>query len=157
MDNILLPSQCKDKYIFMPSERDDFDKVARREGGKWLLNTEDSNHDSHWEALLPLYHDGLILALRANTPEITDIQRKTNALNKVIWCFAEDADDLENVRRVANAIRSATNHGRIMYYKTNAASANRLFHEDTTAICKYMHSVKGQLFRRDEYKRWEMV
>ncbi|GIZ00096.1 RNase H domain-containing protein [Caerostris extrusa] len=43
-----------------------------------------------------------------------------------MWCFADDADDLENVRRVANAIRSATNHGRIMYYKTNAASSNLL-------------------------------
>ncbi|GIY44036.1 hypothetical protein CEXT_671551 [Caerostris extrusa] len=87
----------------------------------------------------------------------THKQRKPLRDNILTWCFAEDADDLENVRRVANAIRSATNHGRIMYYKTNAASANRLFHEDTTAICKYMHSVKGQLFRRDEYKRWEMV
>ncbi|GIY68192.1 uncharacterized protein CEXT_418031 [Caerostris extrusa] len=73
-------------------------------------------------------------------------------------CYTEDSDDLESVRRVTNDIRSAVEHGGIMYYKTNEASMDGLYlHEGERAVCKYMHSVRGQLFKRDQYKRWKMV
>ncbi|GIY30990.1 uncharacterized protein CDAR_247061 [Caerostris darwini] len=153
MDNIPLPSDCKDKeYICMPSDPDDFEEVICSQGGKWLLYTEDSNHDSHWKSLLPLYHEGLILGLKQRT------QLKNVDQEKVIMCYTEDSDDLEYVRKVANAIRSAVQHKRIMYYKTNAASKAGLYlHEGKRAVSKYMHSVKGQLFKRDQYKRWKIV
>ncbi|GIX80030.1 uncharacterized protein CEXT_38781 [Caerostris extrusa] len=142
----------------MPSDPDDFEEVFRSQGGKWLLYTEDSNHDSHWKSLLPLYHEGLILGVKASTAKPTELQLEPIDHKKVIMCYTEDSDDLEYVGKVANAIRSATKHGEIMYYKTNAASKDGLYlHEGKRAVCKYMHSVKGQLFIRDQYKRWKMV
>ncbi|GIY84336.1 uncharacterized protein CDAR_114141 [Caerostris darwini] len=159
MDNILLPSQYKDKeYIYMPSDPDDFEEATYRQGGKWMLYTEDINHDSHWKSLLPLYHEGLILGLKASAAKPTRLQMESNSQYKIIMCYTEDSDDLEYVRKVANAIRSATKHGEVVYYKTNAASKDGLYlHEGKRAVSKYMHSIKGQLFIRDEYKRWKMV
>ncbi|GIY72150.1 hypothetical protein CDAR_114131 [Caerostris darwini] len=159
MDNILLPSDIKDKeYIYMPSDPDDFEEVFCRQGGKWFLYTEDSNHDSHWKSLLPLYHQGLILGVKASTAKPLEVKLETHSYEKVIMCYTEDSDDLEYVRKVANAIRSAVKHELIMYYKTNVASKAGLYiHEGRRAVCKYMHSVKGQLFKRDQYKRWKMV
>ncbi|GIY08362.1 hypothetical protein CDAR_211971, partial [Caerostris darwini] len=159
MDNILLPSECKDKeYIYMPSDPDVFDKETYKQGGKWMLYTEDSNHDSYWKSLLPLYHEGLIIRMKASAAKPTQLQMDSNSQYKIIICYTEDSDDLEYVRKVANAIRSAVKHERIMYYKTNVATMHRLYiHEGKRAVSKYMHSVKGQLFIRDEYERWKMV
>ncbi|GIZ00091.1 uncharacterized protein CEXT_665681 [Caerostris extrusa] len=141
----------------MPSDPDDFKEVFRRQGGKWMLYTEESNHDSHWESLRPLYHEGLILGLKAAT-KYFELQLENVDHKKVIMCYTEDSDDLEYVREVADAIRSATNHGEIMYYKTNAASTDGLYlHEGKRGVSKYMHSIIGQLFLRDQYQRWKMV
>ncbi|GIY68200.1 hypothetical protein CDAR_561441, partial [Caerostris darwini] len=158
MDNILLPSQCKDKeYIYMPSDPVDFEEVTYRQGGKWMLYTEDINHDSHWKSLLPLYHEGLILGLKASAAKTTELQIKINSPYKIIMCYTEDSDDLEYVSKVVRAIRSATKYGRIMYYKSNAASMDGLYHhEGKTSVSKYMHTVNGQLFIRDSYNRWRM-
>ncbi|GBM33785.1 hypothetical protein AVEN_183043-1 [Araneus ventricosus] len=157
---VSLPSQMTvDEYIYLPSDKEDFEEVTYRIGGKWMVYSMGLNQqDKFWQALLPLYHQGLILGLKASAAKGTKAQVENDREGHIIMCYTEDSDDKRCVKNTADAIRAAVGFREIMYYKSNAASIDGKYnHEGHKGVSKYMHTYKGQLFERAKFNRWKIV
>ncbi|XP_055946774.1 uncharacterized protein LOC129980430 [Argiope bruennichi] len=156
-----LPSEITDEeYIYLPSDKEDFEKITHRIGGKWMVyNTGDLNQqDKFWQALFPLYHKRLILGLKASTAKGTKAQAELYRKDHIILCYTEDSDDKMWMKNTADAIRAATGFRDIMYYKSNAASIDGLYnHKEHINVSKYMHTYKGKLFERVKFDRFKII
>ncbi|CAL1276570.1 unnamed protein product [Larinioides sclopetarius] len=157
---VSLPSEMtEDEYIYLPSDKEDFEEVTYRIGGKWMVYTMSlDQQDKFWQAFLPLYHQGLILGLKASSAKETKAQSEKAKEGYVIMCYTDDSDDKKCVKNTADSIRAAIGIREIMYYKSNAASIDGLYnHEGHKSVSKYMHTYKGQLFEREKFNRWKIV
>ncbi|GIX99711.1 uncharacterized protein CDAR_311831, partial [Caerostris darwini] len=151
----ILPSQVTDReYIFVPRtyeciDENDEDVVKR---GKWMIFTKgDINKlDEYWLALLPLYRRGILAGLKCSTVKSTG--------PGVINCYTVDSENRLEVKIAADAIRDCIEYRKMIFYKTNQASLQGLYHHNENRnISKYMHTVHKDLFEKDEIMRWKLL
>lgn len=121
-----------------------------------------ARHDHLFLAMVSLYREGIFVGLKSETA-MTNKQRqaRVDAFIRdglMILCYTADSEDRNDILRAAQAIRSAIENEYIIYYKTNSASIDGQYqHEGKKHVTKYMYTVGGGFYERDDLNRFKLV
>ncbi|XP_071034645.1 uncharacterized protein [Parasteatoda tepidariorum] len=152
-DETLLPSDIDHiDYTYYPARGVNEEDEEKRKGGKWLLFAEGDLEkiDHRWIVLRSLIENGTLVCIKSSTAADRE--------KGVTMCYTSASDNEEEVKRAADEIRKLVNYEYVMFYKTNAASAEgRYIDAGKKEISIYMHTFEGGFYKRDKYNRWNSI
>ncbi|KAG8181556.1 hypothetical protein JTE90_017307 [Oedothorax gibbosus] len=164
-----LPSYVTDQdYIYLPSTEEGIAKMRDERAGKWMLYTSRSDmarHDGRFLAMVTLFQKGIFVGLKAATAmpnKGQEFQKFGNGFGSrdgvLILCYTANSEDKEDLLKAVQAVRGTIEYDYIIYYKTNSASIEGKFqHEGKRSVNKYMHTVGGGFYEKDEFNRFKLV
>lgn len=154
-----LPSECNDSncmFLCMPKK----EKIVESDDewgkyGMWILTNFSGGMawiDEAWIKLQVLLEKGVLVMIKASTAAHSKYPEDRGT----ILCYTKPGE--EEIERAAKEIRKIVHYERCMYYKINKQSQNNICQRNGhKRIPKYMHTVKGFLYRNNSENFWTLI
>lgn len=149
MTNLVPSKNTNDYWISATPPNREFKQTGR--SGKWLLHQPKEELDTAWPKIAKASEDGL-LGIGAKTSTAKPNPNSPSSKNGVICVYTYDADDIADVKRVLEQLRSLGFNGRLNYKEDEQTRLGNYAQDDVGGVSIFTSPPDSQELQHP--KKW---